>query len=79
MDGPDGWILYHDEVVKTDSLGELDVRGYYGSYELIAEIGDKVLIGTFDIDSTLAEPTQRVYLDKGIRLSGMEDVEVQFW
>jgi GH35 family endo-1,4-beta-xylanase len=72
MDLMDGFFTT-DEVLKTDSLGELDLRGYYGRYELIAEIGDEVLIGTFDIDSTLTEPTQRVYLDKGISLSGLED------
>lgn len=62
-----------DEVIKTDSLGALDIRGYFGRYDLIAEVGDEVLIGTFNMDSADTDLTQRVYLDKGLSLNGLED------
>jgi GH35 family endo-1,4-beta-xylanase len=71
MDLMDGFFNTED-VFTTDTGAEADVRGYYGSYEAVAETGNKVVAGTFNIDST-REGTIPVYLDRGYELSGLAD------
>jgi GH35 family endo-1,4-beta-xylanase len=60
-------------LVTTDAKGEVDVRGYYGSYEVVVEKGNDVFAGTFNMDSTLTDSVIEVYLDRGFSLSGFED------
>ena len=69
MDG----YLNTDKILKTNGWGEVNVRGYYGNYELIAAIGNDVFAGTFEIDSVNTDPTMVVNLDRGYNLSGLED------
>ena len=66
-------FLTTDKSLETNGWGDVNVRGYYGSYELIAEIGNDVFVGTFEIDSTNTDPTIQVNLDRGYNLSGLED------
>jgi GH35 family endo-1,4-beta-xylanase len=71
MDLMDGFFNT-EELFITDTGAEADVRGYYGRYEAVAEIGNKVFAGIFNIDSAQAG-TSLVYLDRGYELSGLED------
>jgi len=52
-----------EEVLVTNTLGEVNLRGYFGSYEAVANIEGNVLRGAFTIDSTNSDPTQQVHLE----------------
>lgn len=53
MDG----FLTTDVTSATNADGEIDLRGYYGDYQITAELDGKTLTGTFEIDSTNTSPT----------------------
>jgi len=52
-----------EEVLATNTMGEVNLRGYYGSYEAVTNIEGNVLRGTFTIDSTNSDPTQQVHME----------------
>jgi hypothetical protein len=72
MDLMDGFFNT-GELLITDTLGEADIRGYYGRYDAVVEKGNKVYAGSFNIDSIHTDSVTIVYLDKGYTLSGLED------
>jgi GH35 family endo-1,4-beta-xylanase len=51
-----------DEVVTTNSRGEVSISGYYGNYEIITEIDGNTLVGKFEIDKKDNNPTISVNL-----------------
>ena len=66
-------FLSTDEVLITNAEGEFNVRGYFGSYAVYAEVGNEIYIGAFQIDSTTTNPAIRVNLEGRYNLSGLED------
>lgn len=72
MDLMDG--VFNTELsLKAGDEGEGFVRGYYGSYELNATMGDSIFVGAFMIDSTLSDPVTVINMDRGFKFSGLED------
>lgn len=58
---------------SSDANGEVGVRGYYGTYELLAEVGEQTYFGSFKIDSTSTDSTLVVKLDGAYTMTGLED------
>jgi len=72
MDLMDGFFNT-DVQTFTNEDGGTTIRGYYGRYEVRAEIDGKIYIGEFYIDSTNTDSQIVVQLDKGLQLSGLVD------
>ncbi len=71
MDLMDG-IFTTDVSLQAGNEGEGQLRGYFGTYDLSAVLGDSIFFGNFRIDSTLSEPVTTVNMDRGFRLEGLE-------
>jgi GH35 family endo-1,4-beta-xylanase len=56
-------FLNMNEVLETNKKGEVDVRGYYGSYEIEVEIDGEILRGIFDIDRNICKPVVKVNVE----------------
>jgi len=69
-------IFNTDEVFTSDENGEVNVHGYYGSYDLVYESGNDFFLGSFRIDSSTTEPVLEVQLNKGFSLTGFEDSSI---
>jgi hypothetical protein len=69
MDG----FLSTDVKLATNDNAEMDVRGYYGKYDLISTTGNEILIGNFEIDSTNTDSIIEVQFDAGFQISGLEN------
>lgn len=48
---------------ESDESGKLNVKGYYGTYEVIAEVNGKKRIGTFEIKKGESNPTIKIKLN----------------
>lgn len=57
-------FLNTDKVLTTNVKGEVNLRGYYGSYEIVAEIDGNTFTGTFELDKRYKSPKIQVTLEK---------------
>lgn len=46
-----------DETLTTNTKGEVNLRGYYGTYQIDVEIGNQKFTGVFEIDNIDMNPT----------------------
>jgi endo-1,4-beta-xylanase len=56
-------FLNTNEILTTNANGEVNLRGYFGSYEIVTEIDGKTVAGTFKLEKKDNNPTISVNLD----------------
>lgn len=62
-----------DKTLTTDSSGELDIKGYYGSYEINAIVDGEKLVGSFEIKKDRDNSNIVVKLEPGDFVSSLNN------